>query len=67
MTPTEALIKNIVTIFVLIWLYRNLENNLASNFSKLIIQFLSILLLMFAFLPIQTVEKISLFQIILAM
>jgi len=57
MTPTEALIKNIVTIFVLIWLYRNLENNLASNFSKLIIQFLSILLLMFAFLPIQTVGK----------
>ena len=49
MTPTEVLIKNIVTIFVLIWLYRNLENNLASNFSKLIIQFLSILLLMFAF------------------
>lgn len=57
MTPTEALIKNIITIFILIWLYRNLENNLESNFSKLTIQFLSILLLMFAFLPIQTVGK----------
>ncbi len=57
MTPTEALIKNIITIFILIWLYRSIEINSESNFSNLTIQFLSILLLMFAFLPIQTVGK----------
>jgi len=57
MTPIEALIKNIITIFILIWLYRNMDKDISSSFSKLVIQFLVVLLLMFAFLPIQTVGK----------
>jgi len=57
MTPLQALIKNIITIIVLGYLYKNIEEEKESNFSKLSIQFLTILLLMFAFIPVQTVRK----------
>lgn len=55
MSPLQALIKNIITIAVLVFLYRNTEVNEQNSFSKLSIQFLSILLLMFALLPVQMV------------
>ena len=57
MSPLQALIKNIITIAVLVFLYRNTEVNEKNSCSKLSIQFLSILLLMFALLPVQTVGK----------
>ena len=49
------MIKNIITIAVLVFLYRNTEVNEQNRCSKLSIQFLSILLLMFALLPVQMV------------
>ncbi len=57
MSPLEALIKNIITIGFLAYLYKNIKLNEKNSYSKLSIQFLSILLLMFAFLPIQTTGK----------
>jgi hypothetical protein len=57
MSPLQALIKNIITIALLVFLYRNTEVNGKNSRSKLSIQFLSILLLMFALLPVQTVGK----------
>ena len=52
MSPLQALIKNIITIGFLAYLYKNTEINEKNSYSKLSIQFLSILLLMFAFLPV---------------
>ena len=57
MSPLQALIKNIITIGVLGYLYKNIPNDNNNSYSKLSIQFLSIMLLMFALLPVQTVGK----------
>jgi hypothetical protein len=57
MSPLQALIKNIITIGVLGYLYKNIPNDRNNSYSKLSIQFLSIMLLMFALLPVQTVGK----------
>jgi hypothetical protein len=57
MSPLQALIKNIITLGVLGFLYKNTPDDKENSFSKLSIQFLSVLLLMFAFLPVQTVGK----------
>ncbi len=57
MTPLQALIKNIITIAVLGYLYKNTEANKENNCSKLSIQLLSILLIMFAFLPVSSQSK----------
>ncbi|MEE2699991.1 MAG: MauE/DoxX family redox-associated membrane protein [Bacteroidota bacterium] len=57
MTPLQALIKNIITIVVLAFLYKNTEEDREYNFSKLSLQLLTVLLLMFVFVPIQTVGK----------
>jgi len=54
MSPLQALIKNIITLGVLGYLYKNTADDKNNNCSKLSIQFLSILLLMFALLPVQT-------------
>ena len=57
MSPLEALIKNIMTIGILGYLYKNIPKDENNSYSKLSIQFLSIMLLMFALLPVQTVGK----------
>ena len=57
MSPLQALIKNIITIGVLWYLYKNIPIYKNNSYSKLYIQFLSIMLLMFALLPVQTVGK----------
>jgi hypothetical protein len=57
MSPIQALFKNIITLGVLGYLYKNTPDDNANSCSKLSIQFLSILLLMFALLPVQTVGK----------
>ena len=57
MSPIQALIKNIITLGFLGFLYKNTPDDNANSCSKLSIQFLSILLLMFALLPVQTVGK----------
>tara|TARA_B110000438_G_scaffold286604_1_gene317992 strand:+ start:21 stop:947 length:927 start_codon:yes stop_codon:yes gene_type:complete len=57
MSPLQALIKNIITLGVLGYLYKNTTEDTKNDCSKLSIQFLSILLLMFAFVPVQTVGK----------
>jgi len=57
MSPLQALIKNIITIGFLGYLYKNIVTDKNNSFSKLCIQFLSIMLLMFALLPVQTVGK----------
>ena len=54
MSPIEALIKNLITIFILIYLYRKISFNKQNSFSRLSILFLSILLVIFSFLPLQT-------------
>ena len=57
MTPIQALIKNIITLAVLGYLYKKTLDDVKNNCSKLSIQFLLILLLMFVFVPVQTVGK----------
>ena len=57
MSPLQALIKNIITLGVLGYLYKNTAEDTKNNCSKLSIQLLSILLLMFVFVPVQTVGK----------
>ena len=51
MTPVEALIKNIITLAFLGYLYRNTIESKQNSYSELSIQFLLILLLIFAFIP----------------
>jgi hypothetical protein len=53
MTPMEALIKNIITIFILFYIYRGISFYKKNNISNLLIQFLLIFLLVFTFIPIQ--------------
>jgi hypothetical protein len=57
MSPLQALIKNLITIAVLGYLYKNTADDKENNFSKLSIQFLSVLLAMFAFLPVSSQTK----------
>ena len=60
MSPLAALIKNIISIAALVFLYRNISVkslNKSNSYSRLSIQFLSILLLMFSLLPVQTTGK----------
>jgi hypothetical protein len=60
MSPLAALIKNIISIAALVFLYRNIPAQSLSNknsFSRLSIQFLSVLLLMFSLLPVQITGK----------
>ena len=54
MTPTEALIKNIFTILLLIFIYRNMNDKKESSFLLLINAYLIISVLMFSLLPIAT-------------
>ena len=57
MSPLAALIKNIITIVALVFLYINSTVNKNNNCSRLSIQFLFILLLMFMLLPVQKEGK----------
>ena len=57
MSPLQALIKNVITIGVLGFLYKNTPDDKENSCSKLSIQFLSIMLLMFAFLPVSSQSK----------
>ena len=54
MTPTEALIKNILTLLLLFYIYRNVEDKQNSNFLLLFSSYLIILVFMFSLLPIQS-------------
>jgi hypothetical protein len=57
MSPLQALIKNIITLGVLGYLYKNTADDKENSCSKLSIQFLSVLLVMFAFLPVSSQTK----------
>ncbi len=52
MTPSEAFIKNIFTILLLIFIYRNVSDKKESNFLLLLNGYLIISILMFSLLPI---------------
>ena len=54
MTPTEAFIKNIFTILILIFIYRNVNDRKNSSFLLLFNGYLIISVLMFSLLPIAT-------------
>jgi hypothetical protein len=54
MTPSEAFIKNIFTILLLIFIYRNVNDKKESNFLLLLNGYLIISVLMFSLLPIAT-------------
>ena len=54
MTPTEAFIKNIFTILILIFIYRNVNDRQNSSFLLLFNGYLIISVLMFSLLPIAT-------------
>ena len=56
MTPLEALIKNVLTLIVLVIIYRGSEN-IRVAFSTLVILFCVISTIMFASLPISTCSK----------
>ena len=56
MTPAEALIKNIITLFILAFIYLKSED-IKKNFTNLIVLFLLIATIMFAFLPIASQSK----------
>ena len=59
MTPLEAIIKNIITILILYFLYQKTPKNLSSNFRSLIILMLSCLLFMFIYVPLRSNQKIQ--------
>jgi hypothetical protein len=54
MTPSEAFIKNIFTILLLIFIYRNVTDKKESSFLLLLNGYLIISVLMFSLLPIAT-------------
>ena len=54
MTPIQALIKNIVTIAILGFLYKATEKNLNSSFKSVIIILLSSMLFMFIYVPLKS-------------
>ena len=57
MTPLEAIIKNIVTILILCFLYSKTTKNPTSNFRTLVILLLSCLLFMFIYVPLRGEKK----------
>ena len=57
MSPLQALIKNIITIGILGYLYKNTTDDKENSFSKLSVQLLTVLLVMFAFLPVSSQTK----------
>ena len=59
MTPLEALIKNILTLIVLAFIYKKSDNIKNDSFSNLIILFLLISTIIFAFLPVSSQSKSS--------
>ena len=59
MTPLEAIIKNVITILILYFLYHKTPKNLSSNFRSLIILMLSCLLFMFIYVPLRSNQKIQ--------
>ncbi|MDG1283930.1 MAG: hypothetical protein P8N46_04665, partial [Flavobacteriales bacterium] len=56
MTPLEALIKNIITLLILVYIYFK-SDHIKVDFSRLIILFLLITTLMFALLPISNTNQ----------
>ena len=56
MTPVEALIKNIITLLILAYIYYK-SDHIKVDFSRLIILFLLITTLMFALLPITNTNQ----------
>ena len=54
MTPFEALIKNIFTLLLLFYIYKNVEDKKNSNFLLLLSSYLLILVMMFSLLPIRS-------------
>ncbi len=54
MTPIEAFVKNIFTILILLYIYRNVSDKENSNFLLLFNGYLIISVLMFSLLPIAT-------------
>ena len=56
MTPAEALIKNIITLIILAFIYLKSED-IKKNFTNLIVLFLLIANIMFAFLPVSSQSK----------
>ena len=56
MTPVEALLKNILTLVVLIFIYLR-SDDIRRRFSDLIIFFLLISTMMFAFIPVSSTVK----------
>lgn len=54
MTPIEAFVKNIFTILILLYIYRNVSDKENSNFLFLFNGYLIIAVLMFSLLPIAT-------------
>ena len=56
MTPLEALIKNIVTLIILAFIYKSSED-IRGKMSNLLILFLSISTIMFAWLPFSSQSK----------
>ena len=67
MTPVEAFIKNIFTILILIFIYRNVSDKKESSFLLLFNGYLIISVLMFSLLPIATNSnrQVSSFQLML--
>ena len=59
MTPLEAIIKNIITILILYFLYHKTPKNLSSNFRSLIILMLLCLLFMFIYVPLRGNQKVQ--------
>ena len=59
MTPLEAIIKNIITILILYFLYHKTPKKLSSNFRSLIILMLSCLLFMFIYVPLRSNQKVQ--------
>ena len=59
MTPIEAIIKNIITILILYFLYSKTSKNLSSSFRSLVILMLSCLLFMFIYVPLRSNKKIQ--------
>ena len=58
MTPLQALIKNVVTILVLFFLYKKIEmRNKENDLRIILIQLLTILLIIFAFIPVSNYSK----------
>ena len=60
MTPSQALIKNILTLLILFFLFKNVNDKKNSSFLLLFNGFLVITVLMFSLLPISNAGVMSL-------